>query len=554
MRFLTSLFIKSVLKIRGSFTVWKRLDYKRSPIFLQMESLIEWDLRLHSCRKEPDTIQWLEENLNPGDVLFDIGANVGAYSLVAAKGTKEATRVFAFEPVAVNYRQLVKNVIYNDCLDRVTPLPIAFSDQTGPAFFYLTQPLAGGAEHPGLSGSVFSDKKMAQSVFCFEMDKAIGWLNLPIPQLIKLDVDGAEEKVLVGGHDTLRRPEVRSILMEIDVRYSQVERLVSLVVDAGFQVVARTPHGQGHVFNYLFFRSDDQRTNEKGISKARETPCPQKVEKSLYYKLINLLEKSTPDFVFQFLRGFKKNCTNPLRVWVQLRQSSPLWMPFKSGVTLFHFRIESLSDMGQAESDWASLDERMGWLQPFTEEGDVFYDVGAGAGMFAVRIAHSVPKVRVFAFESSADGYWILSENVRRNLCGERVTLFPVSLSNNPGIMNAKESCCSGREVEGGKSEPLQSQVGFDLDSFIERMGLPWPHHIQLAKNSFTGEFVQGALKTLRRPELRTILCGTSHLNELDRGLVDIIKSIGFRDVSVGKNNFFCMFSRPFPRGASGHE
>src|SRR5262245_24362605 len=54
--------------------------------------------RLQSVRKEPWTARWINEFIKPGDVVYDIGANVGAYALLAAKVTKHRARVYAFEP------------------------------------------------------------------------------------------------------------------------------------------------------------------------------------------------------------------------------------------------------------------------------------------------------------------------------------------------------------------------------------------------------------------------------------------------------------------------
>ena len=55
--------------------------------------------------KEPETIEWLRENLRDGDVFYDVGANIGLYSLYAAK-LRAACRVFALEPESQNFGKL----------------------------------------------------------------------------------------------------------------------------------------------------------------------------------------------------------------------------------------------------------------------------------------------------------------------------------------------------------------------------------------------------------------------------------------------------------------
>ena len=75
----------SQVTIKSGINITKQLDYSRRDIFLHIESDFEYLVRRRSCKKEPETVQWLEASLHPGDVLYDVGANIGAYSLVASK-------------------------------------------------------------------------------------------------------------------------------------------------------------------------------------------------------------------------------------------------------------------------------------------------------------------------------------------------------------------------------------------------------------------------------------------------------------------------------------
>ena len=61
-----------------------KMDYKTEDIFIHVDSLREYASRINSAKGEPGTINWIEKNIKQGEVLFDIGANVGAYSLIAA--------------------------------------------------------------------------------------------------------------------------------------------------------------------------------------------------------------------------------------------------------------------------------------------------------------------------------------------------------------------------------------------------------------------------------------------------------------------------------------
>ena len=70
--------------------------------------------------KEPDTIEWIDSFFREGDVIYDIGANIGQYSLYAAKKLKGNCRILAFEPEALNYSKLNKNIVLNNLTDSIT--------------------------------------------------------------------------------------------------------------------------------------------------------------------------------------------------------------------------------------------------------------------------------------------------------------------------------------------------------------------------------------------------------------------------------------------------
>ena len=73
-----------------------RLDFPDCDIWIRAESPAEKNWRARSCAKEPWTVDWLRGNVRPDEVLYDIGANVGTFALVAAKHLR--ARVVAFEP------------------------------------------------------------------------------------------------------------------------------------------------------------------------------------------------------------------------------------------------------------------------------------------------------------------------------------------------------------------------------------------------------------------------------------------------------------------------
>lgn len=204
--------IKRVERYESGHLRTGRLDYGPVDIHMRLGSFPEFQ-RMRSCASEPWTVQWIEEWIEQDDVLC-IGANVGAYSLVAAKSPKAGARVFAFEPVYSTFAALTENVILNGLAERVVPLPAAVGSRTALETLNLRILDAGGARH--LLGGATEDTAHAQPVLGYRLDDLVRILDLPLPAHIKLDVDGSELEVLEGASGILASAELRSLLRELD--------------------------------------------------------------------------------------------------------------------------------------------------------------------------------------------------------------------------------------------------------------------------------------------------------------------------------------------------
>lgn len=162
---------------------------------------------------EPETLAWIDA-MAPGEVLWDVGAAFGQFSLYAAL---RGVRVIAFEPKAPSYGLLVEHVALNGLGDRVSAFCLALSDRTGATALNLHAVDAGGALN-SLKGSTdqHGDVPSAfeQPVFAARMDDAVGMYDLPRPDHLKLDVDGVEDWILAGGPEVLRG--LKTLLMEVE--------------------------------------------------------------------------------------------------------------------------------------------------------------------------------------------------------------------------------------------------------------------------------------------------------------------------------------------------
>jgi FkbM family methyltransferase len=181
------------------------LDYSHARILLETPTKVARKRAL-ACAKEPFTIAWLE-SLPAGEVLFDVGANVGAYGLVGALRPQGALRVVAFEPAYPTYALLCANVARNGVCSNVSPLPIALGDRTGLSDFPLRD-LRGGAALHAAGQAVY-----VQPAVTARADELVHSWGLPAPAHVKLDTDGTELAVLRGMGDLL--VGVHSVLVEL---------------------------------------------------------------------------------------------------------------------------------------------------------------------------------------------------------------------------------------------------------------------------------------------------------------------------------------------------
>jgi FkbM family methyltransferase len=222
------------------------LDYAAHSVRLLATSPMERKWRARSCKKEPWTVAWIEESMGGGGVLYDVGANVGTFSLVAAKVCARRGTVVAFEPGFASYAHLCGNIVLNRCEAIIIPVPLALASTCGLGSFRYLSLDPGQSRHDFKQDAWDADeadtpKRYLQPVLSMTLDSAISTFSLPAPNYLKVDVDGGEIEVLHGAVQTLANPALRSILIEIDE--SQTEPVMAILDRGGF-ALARTHKGK----------------------------------------------------------------------------------------------------------------------------------------------------------------------------------------------------------------------------------------------------------------------------------------------------------------------
>jgi FkbM family methyltransferase len=191
--------------------------------------------------KEADTIKWID-SFKDDQVFWDIGANVGVYSLYAA--VTRRSRVSAFEPSSANYYVLTRNCQLNDLTQRLEAYCLAFASATELGVINLASYSMGAATHQfGKLGDVSpytAKSKLAHSMLGFTIDDFIKQFQPAFPNHIKIDVDGRELDIICGAKQTLKDARLESILVELSLRdIKETEQAKSLLAEAGFSVVSR---------------------------------------------------------------------------------------------------------------------------------------------------------------------------------------------------------------------------------------------------------------------------------------------------------------------------
>jgi FkbM family methyltransferase len=182
---------------------------------------------------EPWTLEWIS-GFDNGDTLLDCGANVGMYTIWAAATRR--SRVYAFEPEAQNYAVLNRNITLNGLTELVTAYCVALFDRSGLSTLYMSDLRVGSSCHSVGEALNFRHEPLKtasrQGCVAATLDSLVNSGDVPVPNHIKIDVDGFEPKVIAGARATLAERPVKSLLIEtnrnLDDHLGMVEDLNAL--------------------------------------------------------------------------------------------------------------------------------------------------------------------------------------------------------------------------------------------------------------------------------------------------------------------------------------
>jgi FkbM family methyltransferase len=194
------------------------------------ETGIHSDL-IREGKREPFATDILTKDTQPGEVILEIGANIGYYTILQSKKIGPKGQIYAIEPEKENFEYLKKNVKLNK-LNNVTLFKQAIGDKNGELEIYayeqgnLNSPFKWDDNYKG------KEKVKEQTIDTFLEGKKD-------PNWIRMDVEGYEYNILIGAKKTLRNKNLKRMFIEF--HFGMVEKqnmvdLLKMIRDSGFEI------------------------------------------------------------------------------------------------------------------------------------------------------------------------------------------------------------------------------------------------------------------------------------------------------------------------------
>ena len=232
-------------------------------ILIDIEDVNELSRADTYMTKEPETLEWIETYFDQKDVFYDIGANIGQYSLFAGAHLKGDCTIYSFEPAFHTYAKLNWNIYHNGFDSSIIAYNIAVSNKQELNTFFVSDMHKGSAGH---SFKIMENQekslmipKYKQGMIGISIDELQNNWGLETPNHIKIDVDGIEGLIIDGASETLKKPQLKTVLIEITHIKGEENhnKIIDAILKCGFILESKGTMVESEksiAGNYIFVR------------------------------------------------------------------------------------------------------------------------------------------------------------------------------------------------------------------------------------------------------------------------------------------------------------
>lgn len=225
--------------------LWKKLNllYNDNSLKSRIENYIN---------AEPKTLEWIE-SFEKNSIFYDVGSNIGGYSFIASFNSNVKT-IYSFEPNLDNFYSQIITCRNND-IKNIHPFNLAVNNNNTFNFFKYDKGFKGKGEpiYKGSKGTFGEELKdqMMESDYSNPFKRGITWetgiigisldsliyeFNMPIPNYLKIDVDGNDLLVLKGAKKLLNENDLKEVYIEVDDKIYPNEEIEKFMLNYNFNI------------------------------------------------------------------------------------------------------------------------------------------------------------------------------------------------------------------------------------------------------------------------------------------------------------------------------
>jgi len=233
---------RKILELRNWLTRELEITDKAGVYRFRCGTVREFNRCLKLYSKEPGTIEWIESEMKPGQVFYDIGANIGVYTIFAARRVSPGGKVYAFEPHGPNFSRLSDNIAINRLQDVVVPCSFALHNTDGYLKFRYRSLNSGTSNSQLFEGSngelKLADDQIIELKNAVRVDALIASRRVAPPQHVKIDIDGDEYLILQGMTSLLKSSDA-PLSIQVELNEPHSDAIISFLQDHHYHLVKK---------------------------------------------------------------------------------------------------------------------------------------------------------------------------------------------------------------------------------------------------------------------------------------------------------------------------